>query len=150
MMYATKSPFKIVEHASFIYMVNVMRPGYKLPSRREIGGSLLDKVYDKECEKSVVDLEGKTKTQAQSIFWTQLTHPVTHTHRITLGIAKSSIETAEHKYKCKVCSFVTDNAANVVKMKSELLKDDEYNLISYGCSAHILNLLAKDLEIGNI
>ncbi|XP_050688545.1 uncharacterized protein LOC126981494 isoform X2 [Eriocheir sinensis] len=60
MVYATNSFFKIVEHASFIDMVNVMRPGYKLPSRREIGGSLLGKVYGKECEKNVVDLEGKT------------------------------------------------------------------------------------------
>lgn len=177
MVYATNSPFKIVEHASFRDMVNVMRPGYKLPSRREIGGSLLDKVYDKECEKSVVDLEGKTVCMSLD-GWTNVSnepvicasvtvhtsentssvylvdtidtsgHP--HTSDYLKGIATRSIETAEHKYKCKVGSFVTDNAANVAKMRSELLKDDEYNLISYGCSAHILNLLAKDLEIGNI
>ncbi|XP_045105389.1 uncharacterized protein LOC123500868 [Portunus trituberculatus] len=170
MVYATNSPFKIVEHASFRDMVNVMRPGYKLPSRREIGGSLLDEVYDKECEKSVVDLEGKTVCMSLD-GWTNVSnepvicasvtvhtsentssvylvdtidtsgHP--HTSDYLKGIATRSIETAEHKYKCKVGSFVTDNAANVAKMRSELLKDDEYNLISYGCSAHILNLLAK-------
>lgn len=47
---STISPFKIVERPAFIDVVNGLRPGYKLPTRKDIGGSLLDKVYDKECE----------------------------------------------------------------------------------------------------
>lgn len=45
----------------------------------------------------------------------------------------------------QVTSFVTDNAANVSKMRQELEQDENVNLIAYGCSAHIFNLLAHDL-----
>lgn len=46
----------------------------------------------------------------------------------------------------KVRSFVTDNAANVQKMREKLATDVDIDVIQYGCSAHILNLLAKDIE----
>jgi len=49
-----------------------------------------------------------------------------------------------------VRSFVTDNAANVAKMWENLQQREDVDLITYGCSAHLLNLLAKDLEIPNI
>jgi len=32
----------------------------------------------------------------------------------------------------------------------ELLQQKDVDLITYGCSAHLLNVLAKDLEIPNI
>ena len=41
---------------------------------------------------------------------------------------------------------MTDNAANVAKMRTEL-KSTHPEMISYGCSAHILNLLSQDLRI---
>lgn len=44
-------------------------------------------------------------------------------------------------------SFVTDSAANERLMRSHLEKSEDVDIIQYGCSAHILNLLAKDLEI---
>jgi len=49
-----------------------------------------------------------------------------------------------------VRSFVTDNAANVAKMWENLQQREDVDLITYGCSAHLLNLLAKDLEIPDI
>jgi hypothetical protein len=45
----------------------------------------------------------------------------------------------------KVGSFVTDNAANVEKMRKELTHD--VHVIQYGCSAHLLNLLAQDINV---
>ena len=45
---------------------------------------------------------------------------------------------------------MTDNAANVTKMRKQLEQANELKLLTYGCTAHILNLLAHDLEIGNI
>ena len=48
-------------------------------------------------------------------------------------------------------SIVTDNAANVTKMRQDLRKlEGHRNLIAYGCTAHILNLLAHDLEIPHV
>ena len=43
---------------------------------------------------------------------------------------------------------MTDNAANMNKMRSELKAvDDTSNVITYGYGAHLLNLLVHDVEI---
>lgn len=65
-------------------------------------------------------------------------------------MSKYAISKCEKKLKCKVNKFVTDNAAYVLKMSAELLKDNDYDLICNESSAYILNLLAKDFEIKNI
>ena len=60
------------------------------------------------------------------------------------------------KFQCSVRSFVTDNASNMAKIKEELAKSEELqklglsDIITYGCSAHILNLFAHDLEIPGV
>ena len=50
------------------------------------------------------------------------------------------------EFKGFVHSVATDNAANVQKMRMILDKNEEFSVISYGCAAHILNLLANDLN----
>ena len=45
-VYATNSPFSVVEHAEFKKLVNLMRPGYRPPDRFDVGGKLLNKVHD--------------------------------------------------------------------------------------------------------
>ncbi len=52
-------------------------------------------------------------------------------------------------HNCNVGSVVTDNAANVNKMRKLLEQENELKLVTYGYTSHILNLLAHDLEIGN-
>ena len=42
---------------------------------------------------------------------------------------------------------VTDNAANMAKMRRHLEENLSRDLLTYGCSAHLLNLSAKDVEI---
>ena len=62
----------------------------------------------------------------------------------------NAIKKCENRFGCRVCSFVTDNAANVARMRQDLELREDVDVITYGCSAHLLNLLAKDLEIANI
>ena len=65
----------------------------------------------------------------------------------------SAVISTEQRYGCKVGTLVTDNAANMVKMRRQVASDshtNETNIISYGCSAHYLNLLAKDVEIPSV
>ena len=50
------------------------------------------------------------------------------------------------KYGFKVCGFVTDNAANVQKIRKTLSESDHEAVFMFGCSAHILNLLMKNLS----
>ena len=46
-------------------------------------------------------------------------------------------------------TIVTDNAANMAKM-SEALKSEDSELLAYGCSAHLLNLLGDDVTPSNV
>ncbi|KAG8132997.1 hypothetical protein E2320_010814 [Naja naja] len=50
----------------------------------------------------------------------------------------------------QVCSLVTDNAANMSKMRSNLEQHETTKLITYGCSAHLMYLLAKDFSVPEI
>lgn len=176
MVYATNSSFSIVEHPKFKTMVESLRPGYKPPSRKDIAGKLLDDVYEIEttkCKNALagktvcMSLDGWTNVSNEPIICSSVTaqsgtcdaegylvdtidtsgHP--HTAEYLHRVAKDSIEKAETQFGCKIGSFVTDNAANVKKMRDELMKDDD-SMICYGCSAHLLNLLAKDLEVDTI
>ncbi|KAJ8980492.1 hypothetical protein NQ317_000607 [Molorchus minor] len=46
---------------------------------------------------------------------------------------------------------ITDNAANVARMRLQMQeKTDDVIVITYACSAHLLNLLAKDLNIEGV
>ena len=58
---------------------------------------------------------------------------------------ESSIRKAKHDYNCRTGSVVTDNASNMAKMRRELETEDDEVVLTYGCSAHLLNLLAQDL-----
>ncbi len=45
MMYATNTQFMWVEHVQVIKLINMLRPGYTLPSRTAVGSTLLDQVH---------------------------------------------------------------------------------------------------------
>ena len=53
-----------------------------------------------------------------------------HTADYLQEVAKSAVESAERRFHCKVGSFVTDNASNMVKMRRQLAEDsDRYYFI---------------------
>lgn len=52
----------------------------------------------------------------------------------------------QDKFKCFVGSIVTDYAANMALMRNNISMQ-EPEIITYGCSAHYLNLLAHDVKI---
>ena len=60
---------------------------------------------------------------------------------------KIAVENSESTFKFKVVGFVTDNTGNVTKLRRNLQNSPVCSDISmYGCGAHILNLLGKDLQ----
>ena len=75
-----------------------------------------------------------------------------HTAEYLLQLVKNSMKKAEQDFNCRIGSIVTDNAANVTKMRKLLEEscEPEHTILTYGCSAHLLNLLAHDLEIDNV
>lgn len=72
-----------------------------------------------------------------------------HNSQYLKDVTETAIAKIEERYECTVGSLVTDNAANMVKMREELgeLRPD---VVKIGCTAHQLNLLAKDMEITTV
>ncbi|XP_073529434.1 uncharacterized protein [Phyllobates terribilis] len=174
-IYATNSSFRLTENPHFINMVQSLRPGYSPPSRADVAGKLLDQVYDREMEQCATALEGKIvnlsidgwsnvhndpivcaciTTEEGKVFLAQTTDTSgnAHTAEYLQEVAVKAITTCEQKFKCLVRSLVTDNAANVSKMRRNLEEQGGNTklLITYGCSAHLLHLLAKDLSVPEI
>ncbi|XP_063222783.1 uncharacterized protein LOC134531131 [Bacillus rossius redtenbacheri] len=171
-IYATNSPFRQVDHPEFKKMVSLLRPGYKPPTHVQIGGDLLDTLYTAEREKCATCLEGKTVCLSLDGWSNIHNDPIicvavtaslgevylvdtidtsghSHTADYLVHVAKAAVAKCEREFKCLVRSIVTDNTGNVRKMRSDLEKED-LNFITYGCSAHLLNLLAKDLQVPNV
>lgn len=174
-IYATNSSFRLVEHEEFIRMIQLLRPGYSPPSRLDISGKLLDAVHKKcleSCKGMLKDktvcmsLDGWSNVHNEPVICATVTTPEAesdtflvdtvdtsghaHTADYLVDVAVNSIKTCEKLFGCSVRSFVTDNAANVAKMREVLEQREDVDVITYGCSAHLMNLLAKDLEIPNI
>ena len=116
-------------------------------------------------------LEGKTVTMQQDGWSTLQNDPVIATSvtcegkgyfidAVSTGATSKTAENckdmllkskayAEETYGCHVRSVVTDNARNMAKMR-EALKEEDENIVAYGCLAHWLNLLGQDITSQNV
>lgn len=167
--FATNTPFNHAAHEEFRKMCELMRPGYIAPSPFQIGGKILDTVYDDTREKCKAEIQGQTVPMSLD-GWSNvhneplvccsimtlsglsiLTNTVDtsghcHTAEYLKDVALDCIKDCENTFGVKVRSFVTDNTGNVCKMRQYLQETNEISIITYGCSAHLLNLLAQDVE----
>ena len=171
MIYATNTPFTFAEHREFRKFVQMLRPGYKPPSRLDVGGPLLEKVYDEDIEKCkkqlsgrsvTLDIDGWSNVHNEPVICASLivdkksylvktvdTSGKPHTADYLAELTQDVIKESANRFNVKVKSFVTDNAANMVAMKQKLNRSEDEDIssvVTYGCSAHIGNLLAKDLD----
>lgn len=179
MIYATNMPFHTVENKEFRKCIEKLRPGYIPPREHAISGYLLNDVYESELKKCAKLLKNKivtlsidgwsnvhkdpivcssitTKEGQVYLIETFDTSGISHTSEYLQDICEQSIFSAEKKFNCKVRSIVTDNAANMTKMRNEMENTDANNtehyfpVLTFGCSAHVLNLLAKDLQLPDV
>ena len=64
-------------------------------------------------------------------------------------LTKDIVKDSAAKFNVNIKSFVTDNAAYMASMKNVLNQSEDEqisSIVTYGCSAHIENLLAHDLD----
>lgn len=175
-IFATNTSFRSVENTEFVKLVNLLRPGYIPPNRFKVGNELLNEVYDQVSVNTKAGLAGKTVCMAldgwssvhnESIICicvTEMTEGCvylletidtldnSHTWDYLVSITEKAILSCE-QFGCVVSSVVTDNAANMSKMRRNLVmceKLQKNQIITYGCSAHLLNLLAHDIEAPGI
>ena len=170
-IFATNSSFNFADHPEFIKLCSMLRPGYHPPSPRAVGTTLLDEVHEDafaSCKEKVkgkvvsMELDGWSNIHHEPIVCCSIT---THegdtflTSTIDTGderhtgdnlevIAEKAIKQVEENLECTVSSFVTDNASNMKKCRNQL--EDAQPIITYPCSAHILDRLAKDVDTSNI
>ena len=84
---------------------------------------------------------GVTSNYKTYLVDTVVTQPV-HSCDNLREIMGNSIKKTKREFNCRTGSVVTDNAANMVKMRRELETEDL--VLTYGCRSHLLNLLAHD------
>ena len=144
-------------------MIEMLHPGYRPPTRKEIAGQLLDQVHSELIVDAKDDLADKDVTLGVD-GWSNINNDAIIAFTVQKGskiyivhsednrhnadymaelVAKKVLE-IEDKFKCKISGLVTDNAGNVSKMR-RIVGSKYETIIEYGCNAHQLNLLAKDL-----
>ena len=143
-----------------------MRPGTKVPSRKQVSSPLLDEVYDEETIPVVKQIEGFNATLGLDGWSTRTNDPgiggtlstanqgllvktvdtrgYLHTSDYLAQLLKEELQRVETEWKVNITALVTDNAANMSGIRT-LVKEPNEFFRSYGCQAHIMNLLAKDV-----
>lgn len=164
--YACNIPFAVAEQPEFQKLVSLLRPGYKAPGRKAIGGPLLEKEYNAVQEATASNLRGKNVTLIQD-GWSDIHNSPVIAHCVHSGssayflssdetgankktsdycaeLARRAIADAVEKFGCKVIGVVTDNEKKMVKMR-QILQADDPSLVVYGCASHWMNLLGQDI-----
>lgn len=162
-IYSTSSPLSLLENKYFQEFFKIIRPSYTTPSRFQLSTSLLDKEFGmmhkkviskiKEAESLVLLSDGWTDINGISLvnilfctplpmfFKTIESKTDRHTSEYMASVYSKAIEEVD---PAKVDAIVTDNARNMVG-SWKILKEKYPHLVSYGCVAHGVNLLLKDL-----
>lgn len=166
--YSCNIPFSVAEHPSFKALLEKLRPGYTGPNRMNLGGNILDEVYEKCMKKTASFLDGKQATLVQDGWSTNSNDPVIASCLSAEGnifyisskytgdnkksaeycqqLAEECITEIKTKFNCEIKSFVSDNENKMKKMRNNLaMEHSEENFVSYGCASHYLNLAGQDI-----
>ncbi|XP_063711470.1 uncharacterized protein LOC134839779 [Symsagittifera roscoffensis] len=159
--------FNIVESTSFKELCHALHPGYKPPNRKILGNEILDTVHtqlESKCSKKLIGkevtlcIDGWSNTCNDPIVAASIQHEgdayiigsldtsgEPHTGEYLAEVTIDFIKKAEdaEKYGAKVIAVVTDNAENMNLMRKTI--EEKKAVITYGCGAHQMNLLAGDL-----
>ncbi|KAE9523772.1 hypothetical protein AGLY_015832 [Aphis glycines] len=156
-------PFSIVEDVEFIKLVNMLNPGYSLPSRKTLSTSLLPVLYNEIYKKVHSDIEVNAQYVALTTdAWTSLkneSYTAITVHFIDqncelksylLSCAKFPMRhTSENIKDClqnivrqwglqnKIAACTTDNASNI----TSAIRLCQWRHVS--CFAHSLNLIVQ-------
>ncbi|XP_050065658.1 uncharacterized protein LOC126554641 [Aphis gossypii] len=156
-------PLSIVEHKSWKQLFYTIRPSYKLPNRKTLSTTLLEKefllqkfkVENKIAESKCLSIQcdGWSNLRQEGIINFVITTPEpffvdfidTDGKRHTAEYLASQIITVINKYNPKkFVAFISDNASNIVKA-AEIVQNKFEHMLMLTCVCHTLNLLVKDI-----
>lgn len=162
--YATSSSFTKLECQHLQTAFDILRPGVSIPSRKRLGGNLLDLCYNKTKRKVEEALkETPSYLCLTSDGWSNVNNDSIINYMIVAGEKTYFAESVDTKdtshsgnflsadimrvakpFAQKLCGVVMDNTkAN--KKAGALLEDKHKNWFTHGCVCHALNLLVKDI-----
>ncbi|KAJ8916450.1 hypothetical protein NQ315_014667 [Exocentrus adspersus] len=157
-------PFSIVEDEGFRRFINALAPDYKILGRKYLSTSLLDLMYNSCYESTREEIRAVTKVCLTTDHWTSAANQ--NFMGITVHFIDENFKMRSKLLKCvkfegphtateiaaelkrtateweiidKILIVVSDNASNVTKAITDVLK-----LKHYGCFAHTLNLVVQD------
>jgi hypothetical protein len=168
---SSSSPFNLIEDPQFIRLWELLRPGSAPPNRIKLGSVLLDEVYKEQLQLVSQTTEGCRATVAID-GWSSITNtPVLgvafsvpseksffshafdtlgepHDAAHLLKWAKEAIKRVEEVFKVRVVAVVTDGAPNMACMREGLERENTEikRIQTYRCQAHLINLIAKEIE----
>lgn len=165
-------PFIAAEGVQFKKLCEEMRPGYTPPSRKQIGGRLLDTVHEEIVQEIRAKLTEKETIVLTQDGWSSVTNDPIIAHTFNDGkenyllnikdtgsnkktaqfcfeLMDEAIQDIQQRFGKDVFGVCTDNEAKMKKLRDlVLLKYPD--MIVYGCSAHYANLLEGDITNSEI
>ena len=164
---SSNTAFRQVENQEFQKLVQKLKPGVEIPNRKRLAGPILDELYNEEQKKVKALCSGMMGTLAIDGWSTVTNEPVIgvnvttnsgsylvdtvdtsgfpHNSEYLASLTKEQIDKIKNDWGIKIYSVVTDNASNMAKMRQLIYSDNEI-LHTYGCQAHAINLVAKDVS----
>ncbi|KAB7500239.1 hypothetical protein Anas_10995, partial [Armadillidium nasatum] len=139
-----------VESKYFVEMIQALRPGYSPPSRRNLAGPLLDIAHN-EVENNLKSQLNEVEGKQSFLLSTIDSGSDKKNAEYCLKCLKEAVDEVKEKYNSKVFAFCSDNEAKMKLLKEKMKEDDELKtIISYGCSAHYINLLEQEVTPNSI
>ena len=140
LFYACNIPFNIASHPEWKKTLEMLRPGYQGPTRKDLGGPLLETVHERLVQHMKTEVQGKKFVMMQDS-WSDIHNtPViatslhtdeksyfmaaleTGTNKKTAdyctAIAQDAIQEASEKYGCTFTGVVTDNEKKMEAMRT--------------------------------
>ncbi|CAH0561717.1 unnamed protein product [Brassicogethes aeneus] len=162
--------FNVAEQKTFKEMISVLRPGYIAPNRKQLSEKYLPQIctdieslLKKELEYTSVTLilDGWSNTSNDAIIASSIHtgHGVylidaedagtkKKTSEYCVEVANRAIDLIKELYGKTVFACCTDNENKMKRMKQIL--SETKGIVTYGCSAHYMNLLYKDIIPTNL
>ncbi|XP_060523246.1 uncharacterized protein LOC132700133 [Cylas formicarius] len=164
-VYSSNCALSMFESDKWKQFFGKLRPAFKIPDRKTIASSQLDKCYNKIKSNIQEILDNENNITLMSDGWTNVRNEgiinyMLHTKQGDFFYDFSQPQGFRHTGQyiageitriikkiggSKITSLVTDDAANMQAAWVEL-KATYPNLQTYGCVSHTLNSLLKDLE----
>lgn len=117
--YACNIPFNIVENKEFIDMVQALRPGYKPPNRKQLGGKLLNEAANDIEDQMKQMLKDSTITLVQD-GWSSVTNDSIIASSLATGskvYLVDAIDTGSNKKTSSFCASIAENTIHKIEEK---------------------------------